>query len=88
MYKSRDADQQRDSTQIVLKTTLTIDEGQTYTFINKLTIKMIIVGKDTSVIALNIYNVLLSVNCNMYDQVKIDSIKVDINQVHVSHQKM
>lgn len=79
----RAADQQRDSTQVVLKTTLTRGGGQTYTLINDEDPENDNSWADTGVIALNIYDVLLRCEffqnySNMYDQVRIDSIKVEV----------
>lgn len=79
----RAANQQRDSTQVVLKTTLTRAGGQTYTLINDIDPTNNNSWEDTGVIAVNIYDVLLRCEffnnySNMYDQVRIDSIKVDI----------
>lgn len=77
------ADQQRDITQVVLKTTLTRGGGQTYTLINEIDPNNDRSWDDTGVIAVNIYDVLLRCEyfknySNMYDQVRIDSIKVNV----------
>lgn len=79
----RAADQQRDQTQVVLKTTLTRGGGQTYTLLDETDPDNDKNWADTGTIAINIYDVLLRCEffqnySNMYDQVRIDSIKVDV----------
>lgn len=79
----RAADQQRDTTQVTLKIPLIRGAGQTYTLINELDPQNKESWKDTGVMAFNIYDVLLRSEyyqnySKMYDQLRIDSIKVDV----------
>ena len=79
----RAANQQRDISQVVLKTTITRAGGQTLTLINNNNPLDSDNWKDTGTIALNIYDVLLRCEfyenySNMYDQVRIDGVKVNV----------
>lgn len=79
----RAANQQRDISQVVLKTTVTRAGGQTLTCISELNPEEENNWKDTGTIALNIYDVLLRCEffenySNMYDQLRIDAIKVNV----------
>lgn len=79
----RAADQQRDQTQVVLKTSLTRGGGQTYTLLDETDPQNENNWADTGVIAINIYDVLLRCEfyqnySNMYDQIRIDSVKVEV----------
>lgn len=79
----RAANQQRDTTQVVLKTSITRGGGQTFTLINDADPLNDNSWANTGVIALNVYDVLLRCEyfqnySNMYDQIRIDSIKVEV----------
>lgn len=81
--QQRAADQQRDTSQVVLKTTITRACGQNLHLINPVDPSNENYWKDTGTIALNIYDVLLRCEfyknySNLYDQLKIDSVKVTV----------
>ncbi|OUM61266.1 hypothetical protein PIROE2DRAFT_62613 [Piromyces sp. E2] len=90
-YRSRGnrkaADQQKDSTNIVLNIAKTIACGQTIQFLNLFNPKINMYAEDwynTGTAAINIYDVMLNNEfyqnyASMYDQVKINSIKVHVN---------
>ena len=83
---NRAADQQRDTTQVVLNESIEISCGQTYDFIQNqeyqedvIDVEEFIGWKDTGCAAINIYDILrrsefYSSYAAMYDQVRIDSI--------------
>lgn len=77
------ADQQRDTTQVVLKSSLVRSGGQTFTLLDPNYPDLDSSWADTGTIVINIYDVLLRSEfyqnyANMYDQVRIDNIRVDI----------
>lgn len=81
--QQRAADQQRDTTQVVLKTTVIRACGQNLHLIYPDAPIENDSWKDTGTIALNIYDVLLRCEfyknySNLYDQLRIDSIKVTV----------
>ena len=87
---ARAANQQADSTEILISTDIDVSCGQTLTEINKHIDEygdLIVEYLDTGCAAINIYNVLFKSEyfqnySSLYDQFKIDSIKVKVSAVN------
>lgn len=82
-FQQRAADQQRDTSQVILKTTVIRACGQNLHLYDEHNPTHDISWKDTGTIALNIYDVLLRCEfyknyASLYDQLRIDCVKVSV----------